>query len=560
MGRRWVLPVALLVPLYFGGVTILYAFSHGYIVQDDARLHIVWLQRFVDPRLFPQDAIANYYTSLQAVGFRLIYQAIAHLGLDPLVAAKCLPLPLALVATGYLVRLTAWLWPHPLAGLLVALVFNQNVWLKDDLVSATPRAFVYPLFAAFLYYLVRRSPLPCLGVMALQGLIYPQLLLVSMATLTVQWTRGRLTRSAQRGDGRLWLLGLGLTVAIALLFSRSVSQEWGELATAAQMRAMPEFAVGGRRPYFGVSPLDFWFRGASGLRFPLFPPILWVAVGLPLLLVGRRQGKWQLAPVPAIAPPVVVLVDVLLGSLGLFVLAHALFPRLYLPSRYTFYSSRLVMAIAAGLVLAWLVDLGWRWWQMGRSRPGGLSPRHRLGGALVGLFAIAVIALPAIPPLFLDTHGWVIGTHPGLYRFLAAQPTDTLIASLSAEASNLPAFTQRSVLVSEEVAIAYHPRFYRQMAERMAALVDLHYSPDRATVRTVIQRYGIDYVLVESQFASPDYLTRQTWLTHSVVQPSVEGAIAQLQDTPPALSSTIPHCTVFAEADLILLSAPCIGG
>ncbi|NJM85550.1 MAG: hypothetical protein HC839_05410, partial [Leptolyngbyaceae cyanobacterium RM2_2_21] len=32
----------------------------------------------------------------------------------------------------------------------------------DDVVSATPAAFIYPLLLAFLYYLLRRSRLPCL--------------------------------------------------------------------------------------------------------------------------------------------------------------------------------------------------------------------------------------------------------------------------------------------------------------------------------------------------------------------------------------------------------------
>jgi len=555
---QWTLAMSLLIPLYFGGVSIYHAFSHPYIVQDDARLHIVWLQRLIDPQLFPSDVIADYYTSLQALGFRALYGAIAHLGMEPLVAAKVLPLLLALVATVYLVRLTALLWPHPLAGLLVALVFNQNIWLKDDLISATPRAFIYPLFAAFLYYLVRRSRLPCLAVMALQGLVYPQLLLVSLATLTVQLARGRLYPTTPRGDGRLWLMGLGVTVAIALFFSQSLSQEWGDLATAAQMQAMREFGPDGRRPYFGVSPLSFWFRGASGLRFPLFPPILWAAVGLPFFLnIGNRKDKRSGLQIPNISPAAIVLADVLLGSLGLFILAHGLFPRLYLPSRYTFYSSRMVMAIAAGLVLTGLLEAGWQWWRTRRADR--LSLLHRFGMALTGLFAIAVVTLPAIPPLFLDTHGWIVGTHPGLYRFLAAQPPDWVIASLAPEADNLPAFAQRSVLVNEEVAIAYHPRFYRQMTERMVALIALHYSPDLATVQSVIRRYSIDAILIERQFATPDYLARQTWLTHSVIQPAVAEAIAQLhRGNSPALAATLSRCSAYSEENLILLSGLCI--
>jgi hypothetical protein len=35
------------------------AFSSEYVVQDDARQHVFWMMRFIDPALFPNDIIAN---------------------------------------------------------------------------------------------------------------------------------------------------------------------------------------------------------------------------------------------------------------------------------------------------------------------------------------------------------------------------------------------------------------------------------------------------------------------------------------------------------------------
>ena len=96
---RWLL-LSLTVPLYFGLISLARGWGE-YSVQDDARLHIVWLQTLIDPDLFPNDLIAQYYQSIQAVGFRLFYAAFAKLGLEPLLLAKLLPTGLALVATGY---------------------------------------------------------------------------------------------------------------------------------------------------------------------------------------------------------------------------------------------------------------------------------------------------------------------------------------------------------------------------------------------------------------------------------------------------------------------------
>lgn len=78
-----------------------YAVSQPYIVQDDARIHIVWLQQFVDPQLFPNDLFAKYYQAIQPIGFKGFYWAVAQLGIEPLWFAKFLPLLLSLFTTTY---------------------------------------------------------------------------------------------------------------------------------------------------------------------------------------------------------------------------------------------------------------------------------------------------------------------------------------------------------------------------------------------------------------------------------------------------------------------------
>ncbi|MDJ0531085.1 MAG: hypothetical protein QNJ70_01105 [Xenococcaceae cyanobacterium MO_207.B15] len=124
--------------------------------------------------------MAQYYTTIAPVGFKAFYWVIAQLGIEPLVLGKILPIFLALITTIYVFRFTLLIFPVPAAGFWVTLFLNQNFWLKDDLISAAPRAFVYPLFAAFLYYLFRRSLFGCCVIFFLEDLFYPQILLVSL--------------------------------------------------------------------------------------------------------------------------------------------------------------------------------------------------------------------------------------------------------------------------------------------------------------------------------------------------------------------------------------------
>lgn len=555
IGQPLWLILALAIPLYFGLISLHYALSQDYIVQDDARIHIIWLQQFVDPQLFPDDLFAQYYQAIQAVGFKWLYGLMAKLGIAPLLFAKLLPLLLGLLTTFYCFKLVLQLIPLFSAAFLATLILNQNIWLKDDLISATPRSFTYLLFIVFLYYLLKRSLIPCLITVTLQGLFYPQLLLVAVGVLLLRllrWQGRSLQLTHTKSDYKFAVSGVVIAIGAIGLFAASTS-EFGPLATAAQMKTMPEFGLNGRREYFDVDWISFWFRGASGFRFPLFPPIIWFSLGLPLLLNSQ-------SPVAkSITSEIKILAQVFLVSLVLFFLAHLLFPRLYLPSRYTFYSLRIILSIAAGIVLTALLNHGYRWLQNKHQSQTQLTFRERALAGFWGLFAIAALITPSIPPLFLDCQNWVIGETPGLYQFLAQKPQDSLIASLTEAANNIPAFSQRSVLVSQELALPYHPVFYAQVQQRMIDLLHLQYSPELSETKAILQKYGIDFLILEDRSFEPNYLLQQAWLVHSSVNPVVSETVAQLQQgITPALAPYVDRCSAFSERNLTVLDAACI--
>jgi hypothetical protein len=227
-----------MTPLYFGLISLYHVASSGDLVQDDARLHIVWLHRLMDPSLFAGDPIATYYTAIQPIGFKGFYGLVAALGIDPVAFALVVPLILALVATVYLFWVALLILPVPMAGVLTTLLLNQNIWIKDDLISAAPRAFVYPIFSAFLYYLLRGSQVGILVTLLLLGLFYPQMMLVALGLLTLrlfQWRglgwRGLVPKLSRRQDYGMWLVALLLTVGLLLLFSTQVGQQVGRLTT-----------------------------------------------------------------------------------------------------------------------------------------------------------------------------------------------------------------------------------------------------------------------------------------------------------------------------------------
>ncbi|AFZ34627.1 hypothetical protein Sta7437_1047 [Stanieria cyanosphaera PCC 7437] len=544
--------LSLLVTFYFGLISLHYVVSNQYIIQDDARQHLIWLQRLVEPQLFKDDLIINYFESVAPIGYKFFYWFWAKLGIAPIELAKTLPLILAIITTIYIYKVTLQIFPLPLAGFWSSLFVNQLIWLNDDLVSASPRAFIYPLFSAFLYYLIKQKIFELLIAIALIGLIYPQVLLIELTILTIRlvsWQTNSIKFCQTQKDYFIFLAAVIIACPILFIYATNKS-EFSPVVTSLQMQQMPEFGLHGRSQYFVSNPILFFLNGSSGLSLPIFPTIVWISLSLPWLL------KSQSPLVKLIHPKVKILWEVLLASLLMFILAHLLLPKLHLPSRYTYHSFKLVMAIASGVVLVIWLDYFWQWFLKKNKF------KTKLISILVNFSLATIIIFPAIPVVFLVWfQNWQIGQAPVIYQFLSSQPPDTLVASLTREADNIPAFSFRSVLVGREFALAYHTNYYQQFKQRVIDLIKAQSSPNSLKAKQVIQKYSIDYWLVENDFFQPDYLFQYDWLNYSSFHNLVNQANTNLkQGEVPALAKLIKEnkCISVATQNLTLLNAECI--
>src|SRR5262245_26107305 len=133
------------------------AFSSPYVLQDDWRHHVFWMARFVEPGVFPGDLIADYFQSIAPAGYTALYKTMAIVGVDPFLLAKLLPMLLGLITTIFCFAVSMQILRVPAAGFVGSLLLNQSLWMRNGLVSATPRAFISPLLLAFMYFCLRRS-------------------------------------------------------------------------------------------------------------------------------------------------------------------------------------------------------------------------------------------------------------------------------------------------------------------------------------------------------------------------------------------------------------------
>ncbi|MDY7002725.1 MAG: hypothetical protein SWX82_01770 [Cyanobacteriota bacterium] len=272
------------------------AFSGKYIVQDDARQHVFWMRRFLDPELFPNDLIADYFQSVAPWGYKTFYWLFSQVGIDPIFLNKLLPLPLSLITAAYYFGICFQILPIPFAGFIASVLLSQNIWLQDDIASGTPRAFLYPLFLAVLYYLLRKSLVPFLVAIALLGLFYPQYVILTGLILMIgllNWEKGKFCLSKNPQDYLFSGVGLGLSLLVIFFYALN-SSNYGPVITAAQARILPEFGEAGRSVFFLQNYWDFFiFGGRSGiLPQQLFlPHILILGLFLPILFQKEEVNE-----------------------------------------------------------------------------------------------------------------------------------------------------------------------------------------------------------------------------------------------------------------------------
>jgi hypothetical protein len=177
---------------------------------------------------------------------------------------------------------------------------------------------------------------------------------------------------------------------------------------------------------------------------------------------------------------------------------------------------------------------------------------------------VPVLGIVVLSPVFIlapyrayQSSQYRTGRDPGLYRYLERVPKDAVIASLSKQSDLFPSFAKRSVLTGYEYGIPYHLGYYGQIRQRTHDLVRAQYSADPATVRQVIERYGVTLWLLNKLAFTTDYIANNSWIRQT--QP--EGAVARAklnEPTPPVLQRLSGRCLAYRGLQVILVDAGCV--
>lgn len=556
------LTLSLFFSTFYSYFALQEAFSGKYVIQDDARQHVFWMARFVDPELFPNDIIADYFQEAAPLGYTKLYQFFAFLGIHPLLLHKLLPISLGLIATIYIFLVTLEILPIPFSGFCAAIFLNQSLWTRDDLVSATPAAFAVPILCSFLYYYITENKLLTLLCMGLLGLFYPQCLLLAsgLVALRIFRLRHQKIQLSSEFNDYIWLAVAGLVTLIVLLPYVIFNSPFGEIITKAEAKNMPVFQAEGWSAFFNPQPMQYWFCGKRSGFIPtdwcrlyrrgleMLPPQVWLCLLLPPLYFFKKISL----PLEYNQKKGLIIIQLAIISLAFFFLSHAVAFELHLPNRYTEHSLKIIFAVGGSIFLT----------------IGLMAIIHKKQAytkqLLRSIFLFFIIVyIPIGYPILLNNEGYsfpstdyIEGQYPEIYDFLKKQPKDSLIASLVPEVNNLPSFAQHSILVGGSgYALPYHKEFFQEMEKRTIELIKAQYSSDFQQVSDFINQYGVDFWLLNKSAFAQSYIQQDEWLkafAHYINPQKL------LNKESPILKKYMNRCAVVQKAQLILINVNCL--
>ena len=198
-----------------------------------------------------------------------------------------------------------------------------------------------------------------------------------------------------------------------------------------------------------------------------------------------------------------------------FVASHLTLFTLYLPSRYVKYTLPIFIWIwLAAVVPRVVAALEHQPWVL-RLR-GGLRRWPVL--ATLAVLVLGVETARTAEYLRKEFSKPLQADREKMFAFLATLPKDTLVAAHPIDADDIPLRSRRSVLACKESAQPYFPRYYAQIAERIAAELTACYASDWKDVDALRHRYGVGvFVANAGYYAHP----------HGYYVPFAEAALKQ---------------------------------
>lgn len=461
------------------------ALTAPYVINDDVRQQIFWMQQWLDPGLFKGDLLAEYARHYVTWGVKVLYW-LASWAANPLTFSRILPGLLFILLALALYQLGLRLGGRSLAWTTVAVYWLMPFFL-DNLAGGLARAFAAPLLALFWLSWQEDRPQGMGAVLILQALFIPYVFLISASAAGLAWLVSRTAKTAPppfpARPVHFLLMAAGAVIVGLMDFSYA-ADGFGPLVNYAEMVNRPEFYAGGRYAILPV-PSIFW---------ELVSPWEWIAP-------FRDWGLWAIAVcvvLPAAAlfglarawrslkPLLQPAVYLGLAGLLLYFAARLFLLKLFIPDRYLIYTINLTYCLVLAVGLHALLKVA-HW------------PRNL---AILALLAAAGLGVLRLENVGLKDYA----AYRPVYEALAETPKDAIIAGHPNLMDNIPTFAQRRALVTYKLAHPWSRGYWHKIAPRLHDLFAAYYAADPQEVIAFCRKYQVSFLVVDDRHFTPEFL------------------------------------------------------
>ena len=445
-------------------------FSNRYLINDDVRQQIFWMERWRDPQLFQNDFLTNYAETYVPVGVKLIYRT-ASLWFDPLVFSNIL--------TATLFALTAGLWfvwgrvfGDDLTAFLLVVVYFLFTGFQYQMNGGISRSFVFPLMILYLLFISQGKLFLSGLVLFVQPFFNPYVFLLCLFThgliMLVKFGPALASRAFPTFSNLLGvtnpeelqeqtalqilknLLVLNAPVFLAIAFTVA-SVAWyqsstGHLISWREMVGKSEYSELGR---YQLYPIPSFFHELIrpwifNLSFPYWGPIAgWImafcVVGVFFYAALNYQPliKWR---------ELNGLLLLIAASFLLYILARLLLVKLFVPRRYITYTFNLVYCIGFAVAIRIILE------------------KMKLSKLNLYALLIALLAFACIKGRHVEIFDY--SGDSNLYKFIQTTPKNALIAGWPEVMDNVMTFGERPAYVTYKLSHTWVEPYWNEIKRR----------------------------------------------------------------------------------------------
>ena len=518
------------------------ALTNPYVVNDDVRQQIFWMQQWLDPELYQNDLLTEYARNYVPWGVQAIYAAAAQF-ITPVQFTKILAGLLFVTTAGFFFGLGLQFRDN-LAAIYICCAFCFMGGFMDKISGGLSQSFGFPLLVAFLFFLARNNLIGAGVLIFLASLLNPYIFLLCLITYgtflahnigksILHWRQRRgardhsLTRvvpyqadtaSESKAEScsdllygfkatfikpiptfvSMLLVAVGC-VLVLLKYAYFSPAEFGPPVSWDDMVGKIEYTDAGRyeimpvaslfyeliRPWIFNLPFITWSSSPAwiaALRGPL-PGWIMACMGLMIIAYSFTRGKWDFD-----LSGFRVFGYLFVASLLTYLAAYAIIFKLFVPRRYVELSLNIFYCVGLGLCI-----------------------RAALGNLVSRRMAFPVISTVFIVLGAINMYHVELGDYSGqtaLYKFVQSTPKTILIAGPPDLMDDVLTFGQRKAFVTYKLSHAWYKGFWAVIKKRTFDLFSAYYAEDPAEVNKFCRDNGIDYLIVRDEDFSPARLEK----------------------------------------------------